>query len=62
MAVIHLRLCDGLKCRCSISCQAKSVRSSCQDNIQSPYINDICLLEVLCFLKVDMNYLQTGAD
>ena len=24
-AVIHLRLCDGLKCRCSISCQAKSV-------------------------------------
>ena len=27
-AVIHLRLCDGLKCRCSISCQAKSVSNS----------------------------------
>ena len=25
LAVIHLRLWDGLKCRCSISCQAKSV-------------------------------------
>ena len=32
-AVIHLRLCDGLKCRCSISCQAKSVSSSFQANI-----------------------------
>ena len=26
-------LCDGLKCRCSISCQAKSVSNSCQANI-----------------------------
>ena len=24
---------DGLKCRCSISCQAKSVSNSCQANI-----------------------------
>ena len=32
-AVIHLRLCDGLKCRCSISCQAKSVSNSCQANL-----------------------------
>ena len=60
--IIHLRLCDGLKCRCSISCQAKWVSSSCQANILSPYITDICFLEVLCFLEVDMNDLQTGAD
>ena len=33
LAVIHLRLCDGLKRRCSISCQAKSVSNSCQANI-----------------------------
>ena len=25
LAVNHLRFCDGLKCRCSMSCQAKSV-------------------------------------
>ena len=28
-------------------------------HIVSLYITDICLLEVLCFLEVDMNYLQT---
>ena len=33
LAVIHLRLCGGLKCRCSISCQAQSVSSSFQANI-----------------------------
>ena len=33
LAVIHLRFCDGLKRRCSISCQAKSVSNSCQANI-----------------------------
>ena len=33
LAVIHLRLCDGMKCRCSISCQAKSVSNSSQANI-----------------------------
>ena len=33
LAVIHLRLCDGLKRRCSISCQAKSVSNSCKANI-----------------------------
>ena len=31
-------------------------------HIVSLYITDICLLEVLCFLEVDMNNLQTGAD
>ena len=46
LAVIHLRICDRLKRRCSISCQA---------NIQSPYIQPT----VLCFLEVEMNYLQT---
>ena len=25
LAVNHLRFCDGLKCQCSMSCQAKSV-------------------------------------
>ena len=30
---IHLRFYNGLKCRCSISCQAKSVSSSFQANI-----------------------------
>ena len=33
LAVIHLRFCGGLKCQCSISCQAKSVSNSCQANI-----------------------------
>ena len=33
LAVIHLRFCNGLKCWCSISCQAKSVSSSFQANI-----------------------------
>ena len=28
-------------------------------HIVSLYVTDICLLEVLCFLEVDMNYLQT---
>ena len=43
-----------------ISCQAKSVSNSCEANIiVSLYITDICLPEVLCFLEVDMNHLQT---
>ena len=32
---------------------------SCQANIVFLYTTDICLLEVHCFLEVDMKYLQT---
>ena len=41
------------------SCQAKSVSTSCQANIVFLYTTNICLLEVHCFLKVEMKYLQT---
>ena len=32
---------------------------SCQANIIFLYTTNICLLEVHCFLEVDMKYLQT---
>ena len=32
---------------------------SCQAKIVFLYTTDICLLEVHCFLKVEMKYLQT---
>ena len=41
------------------SYQAKSVSTSCQANIVFLYTTNICLLEVHCFLKVEMKYLQT---
>ena len=41
------------------SCQAKSVSTSCQANIVFLYTTNICLLEVHCFLKVEMKCLQT---
>ena len=41
------------------SCQAKSISTSCQANIVFLYTTNICLLEVHCFLKVEMKCLQT---
>ena len=41
------------------SCQAKSVSTSCQANMVSLYTTNICLLELHCFLEVDIRYIQT---
>ena len=36
LAVNHLRFCDGLKCRCSMSCQAQSVIKLLKSKATSP--------------------------
>ena len=41
------------------SWQAESISTSRQASIVFLYTTNICLLEVHCFLKVEMKYLQT---
>ena len=36
LIVCHLRFCDGLKCRCSMSCQAESVIKLLKSKATSP--------------------------
>ena len=56
----HLNLFDGYPLMIYGSEMVWNVgKYSCQAKIVFLYTTDICLLEVHCFLKVEMKYLQT---
>jgi len=56
----HLNLFDGYPLMIHSSTMVWNVgKYSYQANIVFLYTTDICLLEVHCFLEVDMKYLQT---
>ena len=59
-AVIHLRFCIGLKCRCSVSCQAKSVSTVAHFKpTYSLLIYNQHLFTWGALLYLNMNYLHT---